>query len=64
MFFEARPHVFISSTHPLEENIIARPLEVDEIMEIGVTTQKQMPLTAYARRYIESLKIYVTEYNK
>ncbi|HIT89670.1 MAG TPA: hypothetical protein IAC41_04535 [Candidatus Merdenecus merdavium] len=48
----------------MEENIIARPLEVDEIMEIGVTTQKQMPLTAYARRYIESLKIYVTEYNK
>lgn len=46
------------------ENIIARPLEVDEIMEIGVITQKQMPLTAYARRYIEALKIYVTEYNK
>lgn len=45
------------------ENIIARPLLVDETMEIGYITQKDMPLSRYAKSYVEALKHYVTEYD-
>lgn len=41
------------------ENIIAKPLAVDETMEIGIIVQKDMPLSRYARSYIEALKRYV-----
>ena len=37
------------------ENIIAKPLEVDEYMRIGTVTQKNMPLSRYAAAYMESL---------
>lgn len=45
------------------ENIIARPLLVDETMEIGYITQKDMPLSRYGKSYVEALKYYVTEYD-
>lgn len=41
------------------ENIIAKPLLVDETMEIGIILQKDMPLSRYAKSYIEALKKYV-----
>lgn len=44
------------------ETIIAKPLKVDETMEIGILTQKNMPLSDYARRYIEYLEAYVAKY--
>lgn len=44
------------------ENIIARPLNVNETMEIGVIIQENMPLSRYAKHYIEALKTYVAEY--
>lgn len=41
------------------ENIIAKPLLVDETMEIGIILQKDMPLSRYAKSYIEALEKYV-----
>lgn len=37
------------------ENIIARPLLVEEYMKIGTITQKNMPLSRYGRAYMEAL---------
>lgn len=44
------------------ENIIAKPLMVDEYMSIGTITQKNMPLSRYGKAYMESLKRHVSEY--
>lgn len=41
------------------ENIIARPLAVDEYMKIGTIRQKNMPLSRYALAYLEYLKKYI-----
>ncbi|MGN0154789.1 MAG: LysR family transcriptional regulator [Lachnospiraceae bacterium] len=41
------------------ENIIAKPLVVDEYMKIGIITQKNMPLSRYGTAYIEYLKKYI-----
>ncbi len=41
------------------ENIIAKPLAVDEDMRIGIITQKNMPLSRYGRAYIEYLKKHI-----
>ncbi|TCL57206.1 DNA-binding transcriptional LysR family regulator [Kineothrix alysoides] len=38
------------------EQIIAKPLQVDEYMIIGTITQKNMPLSRYGKAYMESLK--------
>lgn len=40
------------------ENIIAKPLQVDEYMRIGTITQKNMPLSRYGITYMEALKKY------
>lgn len=40
------------------ENIIAKPLKVDEYMRIGTITQKNMPLSRYGSAYMEALKNY------
>lgn len=44
------------------ESIIARPLQVDEIMCIGVIMQKDMPLSRYGKTYVEALKKHVSVY--
>ena len=44
------------------ESIIARPLQVDEIMCIGVIMQKDMPLRRYGKTYVEALKKHVSVY--
>lgn len=44
------------------ENIIAKPLMVDEYMRIGTITQKNMPLSRYGKAYMESLRRHVSEY--
>lgn len=41
------------------ENIIARPLMVDEEMRIGVILKKNINLSRYAEFYLESLKQYI-----
>lgn len=41
------------------ENIIARPLLVDEHMCIGTIKQKDMPLSRYGKAYMEALKRHV-----
>lgn len=41
------------------ENIIARPLAVDECMRIGTITQKNMPLSRYGVAYMEYLKKHI-----
>lgn len=41
------------------ENIIARPLIVDEYMRIGVITQKNKPLSRYGNAYMEALKRHI-----
>lgn len=41
------------------ENIIAKPLAVDEYMKIGTLTLKDMVLSRYARSYMEALKKYI-----
>lgn len=38
------------------ENIIAKPLQVDEYMRVGIITQKNMPLSRYGQAYVEALK--------
>ncbi|MBO5208263.1 MAG: LysR family transcriptional regulator [Lachnospiraceae bacterium] len=43
------------------ENIIARPLLVDEYMKIGTITQKNMPLSRYGVAYMEALKKHIAE---
>ncbi len=44
------------------ENIIARPLMVEEYMRVGTIKQRNMPLSRYGRAYIEALKKHVSEY--
>ncbi len=41
------------------ENIIAKPLDVDECMRIGTIRQKDMPLSRYAAAYLEYLKNHI-----
>ncbi|MBR3645722.1 MAG: LysR family transcriptional regulator [Lachnospiraceae bacterium] len=41
------------------ENIIARPLDVDEEMRIGVITLKNVPLSRYGKVYMDSLKRHI-----
>lgn len=41
------------------ENIIAKPLAVDEAMRIGTITQKNMPLSRYGTAYLEYLKRHI-----
>lgn len=43
------------------ENIIARPLLVDEYMKIGVIKQKQLPLSRYGTAYLNALKQYISQ---
>lgn len=44
------------------ENIIARPLIVEEYMRVGTIMQKDMPLSRYAKAYIDALKKHVQDY--
>lgn len=41
------------------ENIIAKPLAVEEYMQIGILTQRNMPLSRYGTAYIEYLKRHI-----
>lgn len=43
------------------ENIIARPLLVDEYMKIGTITQKNMSLSRYGTAYMEALQRHIDE---
>ncbi len=43
------------------ENIIARPLAVEEYMSVGTIVQKSMPLSRYGKAYMEALKKYVSK---
>lgn len=43
------------------ENIIAKPLNVREKMQIGVITLKNMPLSRYASAYMDALKKYTCD---
>ncbi len=45
------------------ENIIARPLLVQEHMCVGVIKQKNMPLSKYGQGYMEALKSHVSEFD-
>ena len=38
------------------ENIIARPLKVNEYIKVGIITQKNIELSIYAKVYVEALK--------
>ena len=44
------------------ENIIARPLLVDEYMNVGTIIQKNMPLSRYGKAYVDALKKHVSAY--
>lgn len=46
------------------ENIIARPLKVDEYMCIGTIVQKNMSLSRYGKAYMEALRNHVSDYMK
>lgn len=46
------------------ENIIARPLMVDEYMCIGTIVQKNMSLSRYGKAYMEALRNHVSDYMK
>ena len=46
------------------ENIIARPLLVDEHMCIGTIVQKNMSLSRYGKAYMEALKSHLFDYIK
>ncbi|KAB1438039.1 ParB/RepB/Spo0J family partition protein [Candidatus Galacturonibacter soehngenii] len=46
------------------ENIIAKPLKVEEYMCVGTIKQKNMTLSRYGKVYMESLKIHISEYAK
>ena len=41
------------------ENIIAKPLQVEEYMRVGTITQKNMSLSRYGMAYMEALKKYI-----
>lgn len=42
------------------ENIIAKPLRVDEYMRVGIITQKNMPLSRYGQAYLEALQRHIS----
>lgn len=44
------------------ENIIAKPLMVEECMRVGVIMQKDMPLSRYGKAYMNAIKKHVFEY--
>ncbi|WP_160686562.1 LysR family transcriptional regulator [Clostridium sp. C2-6-12] len=44
------------------ENIIAKPLMVEEYMRVGTIIQRDMPLSRYGNAYMEALKKHVLEY--
>ncbi len=44
------------------ENIIARPLAVDEYMRVGTIMQKNMPLTRYGKAYMDALRSHIVQY--
>lgn len=44
------------------ENIIAKPLQVDEFMRVAAIKKKNMPLSRYGKAYMDALKIQVMEY--
>ncbi|MGG7213818.1 LysR family transcriptional regulator [Clostridium nigeriense] len=44
------------------ENIIARPLMVDEYMCIGTVLQKNMSLSRYGKAYMDALRNHVSDY--
>lgn len=44
------------------ESIIARPLEVDEFMQVITIKQKNMPFSRYAKTYMDALKKHVYDY--
>lgn len=44
------------------ENIIARPLVVEEWMRVGTIKQKNMVLSRYGKSYMEALKRHVEDY--
>lgn len=44
------------------ENIIAKPLMVDEYMCVGTIIQKNIPLSRYGKAYMDALKKHVFEY--
>lgn len=46
------------------ENIIARPLLVDEYMRVGIIKQKNMVLSRYGKSYVEALHFHVSDYVK
>lgn len=46
------------------ENIIARPLKVDEYMRVGAIKQKEISLSRYGNAYMDSLKKHVFKYVK
>ncbi len=41
------------------EHIVARPLELDEKMRIGIITKKNVILSRYAAKYIEAVRKYI-----
>lgn len=43
------------------ENIIAKPLSVEEYMCVGTIKQKNVPLSRYGKTYMEALKRHVSE---
>ena len=44
------------------ENIIARPLQVEEYMCVGTIRQKNMPFSRYGKAYMEALKRHVSDF--
>lgn len=44
------------------ENIIAKPLMVDEYMRVGIIMQKNMRFSRYGKAYIDALKKHVADY--
>ena len=42
------------------ENIISKPLDIDEYMKIGYITHKNIPITHYAKDYISYLKKHIS----
>ncbi len=43
------------------ENIIARPLMVEEHIRVGTIKQKEMPLSRYGKAYMEALRKHVSD---
>lgn len=43
------------------ENIISKPLQVDEIMRVGILTQKEITLSRFGKAYVEALKKHIIQ---